>query len=194
MHAKWTNFNSLSYQTIIQNYQNYPKINIIFADLNGFKGNQFSKVFPNNISIRQMFQIIFEEMNFEDNIRNSVYFFYNCFRINTEDNTLLLNFFYNANPTINFYFNNFEDLPGTIFNVTIQNNRDLILNFNVGTLEQISDFRRRLNQRIENLRYRIINNPILNPGEIELNEDNERTFSSKGIRDDCTCRVELTEI
>ena len=85
-------------------------------------------------------------------------------------------------------------MPGKIFNVTIQNNIDLILNFNVGTLEQISNFRRRLNQRIENLRYRIINNPILNPGEIELNEDDDRTFSSIGIRDDCTCRVELTEL
>jgi hypothetical protein len=85
-------------------------------------------------------------------------------------------------------------LPGKIFNVSIQNNRDLRLNFKVGTLEQIKSFRRRINQEIENLRYSIINNPILNPGEIELSEDDERTFSSIGIRDNCICRVELAEI
>lgn len=138
-----------------------------------------------------MFSVIFEEMNFEVNM----YFMFNNSRINTENDTLLMNFF----PGYfirEIYFKDSmdEDLPGKKFIVTIQNNNDLILNFIVGTLEQISNFRRRRNQEIEYLNYRITNNPILNPGEIEINENDERTFSSIGIRDDCTCRVELSEI
>jgi len=183
-----TNFNSLLYQTILQNNQNSPRINIIFIDFNS--NDHFCKVFPNNISIRQMFIVIFEEMNFEGNS----YFIYNDSRINKEDDTLLMNFFSGYYSTIYFNDSMHEDLPGKIFIVTIQNNNDLILSFTAGTLEQISNFRRRLNQKIEYLNYRITNNPILNPGEIEINESDERTFSSIGIRDDCTCRVELSEI
>jgi len=184
-----TNFNSLLYQTILQNNQNSPRINIIFIDFNNTH-DLFCKVFPNNISIRQMFTVIFEEMNFEGNSD----FIYNHSRINKEDDTLLMNFFSGYYSTIYFNDSMHEDLPGKIFIVTIQNNNDLILSFTAGTLEQISNFRRRLNQKIEYLNYRITNNPILNPGEIEINESDERTFSSIGIRDDCTCRVELSEI
>ena len=186
---------SLSYQNNFQNNQNSPFINIIFKFYDNIN-KPFCRVFPINISIRQMFIIIFEQF-FEENERNFFYFVYNGSIINTEDNTLLSNFvsFHNnQNIEIRYYFNLLEDFPGKIFNVNIQNNRGLILNLKVGTLEQIKSFRRRINQEIENLRYSIINNPILNPGEIELNEDDERTFSSIGIRDDCICRVELLEI
>ena len=182
---------SLSYQNNFQNNHNSPMINIIFL----FNGEHFCRAFPINISIRQMFIIIFEEF-FEEVERNFIYFYYNASTIDTEDNTLLSNFFsypnLNQNIEIRNCFNILEDLPGKIFKVSIQNNRNLELNFKVGTLEQIKSFRRRINQEIENL----INNPILNPGagEIELNEDDERTFSSIGIRDDCTCKVELSEI
>ena len=188
---------SSSYQNIFQN-QNPPMINIIFR----FSDNivdRFCRPFPINISIRQMFIFIFEEF-FEENERNFFYFVYNGSVINTEDNTLLSNFFsifsYYQNIEIKKFSNILEDLPGKVFNVSIQNNRNLELDFTVGTLEQIRSFRRRLNQGIENLRYSIINNPILNPGEgeIELSEDDERTFSSIGIRDNCICRVELAEI
>ena len=171
-------------------------INIIFiANI----GGHFHRIFPINISIRQMFIIIFEEC-FEENERNFIYFLNNASTINTEDNTLLSNFFSSHNfqntEIIIICFSIIEDLPGKIFIVSIQNNRDLTLDFKVGTLEKIKSFRRRINQKIENLRYSIINNPILNPGEgeIELSEDDERTFSSIGIRDNCICRVELAEI
>jgi hypothetical protein len=185
---------SLSYQNILQNNQNFPMININFI-CQECGEHKFCRVFPNNISIRQMFIIIFEEF-FEENERNAIYFLYNNSRINIEDNTSLINFcpYYSIFITIRFIINLLEDLPGKIFNVSIQNNRNLILDLNVGTLEPISSFRRRLNQKIENLRYRIINNPILNPGEIELREDDERAFFSIGIRDNCICSVELSEI
>ena len=187
---------SLSYQNNFQNNQNSPFINIFFI-VNDNISKRFCRAFPINISIRQMFIIIFEQF-FEENERNFFYFVYNGSIINTEDNTLLSNFVSfqnNQNIEIRYYFNLLEDFPGKIFNVDIQNNnRNSILNLKVGTLEQIKSFRRRINQEIENLRYSIINNPILNPGEIELNEDDERTFSSIGIRDDCICRVELLEI
>jgi hypothetical protein len=186
---------SSSYQNIFQNNQNSPMINIIFiANI----GGHFHRIFPINISIRQMFIIIFEEC-FEENERNFIYFLNNASTINTEDNTLLSNFFrfqHISNIEIRSRFGVIEDLPGKLFIVSIQNNRNLELDFTVGTLEQIRSFRRRLNQGIENLRYNIINNPILNPGEgeIELSEDDDRTFSSIGIRDNCICRVELAEI
>ena len=187
---------SLSYQNNFQNNQNSPFINIFFI-VNDNISKRFCRAFPINISIRQMFIIIFEQF-FEENERNFFYFVYNGSIINTEDNTLLSNFVSfpnNQNIEIRYYFKLLEDFPGKIFNVDIQNNnRNSILNLKVGTLEQIKSFRRRINQEIENLRYSIINNPIIIPGEIELNEDDERTFSSIGIRDDCICKVELLEI
>ena len=80
---------SLSYQNNFQNNQNSP-INIFFI-FNDNISKPFCRVFPINISIRQMFIIIFEQF-FEENERNFFYFVYNGSTINTEDNTLLSNF------------------------------------------------------------------------------------------------------
>jgi hypothetical protein len=114
---------SSSYQNIFQNNQNSPMINIHFsANIR----ERFCRPFPINISIRQMFIFIFEEF-FEENERNFIYFVYNASIINTEDNTLLSNFFssHNFPNTENIIcFSIIEDLPGKIFIVRIQNNRN----------------------------------------------------------------------
>ena len=47
---------------------------------------------------------------------------------------------------------------------------------------------------VKESKYKIINKPILYTGNIEVKEDCERTFSSIGIRDDCICKLYLSEI
>ena len=192
-----TNFNSLYYQSILEIYKDSPKINAIFQS-SGFK---LTRVFPNNISIKQMFKTFFKEMNLEKNKINSLEFLYNGYRISPEDDRILKNVLLYG-PNITIY--NTRDIVlkkvidnhgyGKVFEVSIENNKGITLNFMVGTLEQISDFRKRLNEKVKELKFRIINNPILYPGNIEVKEDCERTFSSIGIRDDCICKVNLSEI
>ena len=193
-----TNFNSLYYQSILEIYKDSLKINAIFQSSTGFK---LSRVFPNNISIKQMFKTFFKEMNLEKNKINSLVFLYDGNRISPEDDRILKNELQD-NSYITFY--NTKDIvlqkgihnhgAGKVFEVSIENNKGITLNFMVGTLEQISDFRKRLNEQVKELKFRIINNPILYPGNIEVKEDCERTFSSIGIRDDCICKVNLSEI
>jgi hypothetical protein len=121
--------------------------------------------------------------------------------MNTKDDRILKNIF-GVNSTITIFntgevvSQNFIDNngPGKVFEVSIENNKGIILDFTVGTLEQISNFRKSLNGKAEELKYKINNNPILYPGNIEVKEDCERTFSSIGIRDDCICKLDLSEI
>ena len=190
-----TNFNSLYYQSILEIYKDSPKINIRFKSNCGFN---LARVFPNNISIRQMFNIFFKEMNLDKNKINSLCFLYNGCKINIKDDKILKNMISNnENITTITFFKNCEfeyDIPGKKIEISIENNKGIILDFKVGTLEQISIFRKRLIEKIDELKYKIINNPVLYPGNIEVEEDNEKTFSSIGIRDDCICKVNLSEI
>ena len=192
-----TNFNSLYYQSILEIYKDSPKINITFRFTSGY---QFNLVLPDNISLKQMFKIFFKEMNLEKN-KYSLKFLYDGETMNTKDDRILKNIF-GVNSTITI-FNTGEVVPqnyidnngpGKVFEVSIENNKGIILDFKVGTLEQISNFRKRLNGKAEELKYKINNNPILYPGNIEVKEDCERTFSSIGIRDDCICKLDLSEI
>ena len=195
-----TNFNSLYYQSILEIYKDSPKINIFFKSSIGYLLNL---VLPNNISIKQMFKIFYKEMNIEKNKINSLKFLYNGRSMKIEDDRILEEIFeYSYNFTITFFIA--KDLapqdivytygPGKIFVISIMNNKGIKMDFYVGTLEQISNFRERLNKKIDELKFRIINNPILYPGNIDVKEDCERTLSSIGIRDDCICKINLSEI
>ena len=193
-----TNFNSLYYQSILEIYKDSPKINITFRFSSGY---QFNLIFPDNISIKQMIKTFLKVMNLEEN--NSLKFLFNGEIINTDDDDdrILKNIFGGySNITI---FNTGEMVPqnyidcngpGKVFEVSIINNKGIELNFKVGTLEQIKNFRKRLNEMAKKLKYKIINNPLLYPGNIEVKEDCERTFSSIGIRDDCICKLDLSKI
>lgn len=192
-----TNFNSLYYQSILEIYKDSPKINITFRNTSGYR---FNLILPDNISIKQMFKIFLKEMNLEKN-KDSLNFLFNGVTMSTKDDRLLKNIF--GGDSIITIFNTGELVPqnyidnngpGKVFEVSIENNKGIILDFKVGTLEQISNFRKRLNGKAEELKYKINNNPILYPGNIEVKEDCERTFSSIGIRDDCICKLDLSEI
>lgn len=193
-----TNFNSLYYQSILEINKDSPKINITFRFASGY---HFNLVFPENISIKHMIKTFLKVMNLEEN--NSLKFLFNGETINTDDDDdRILKKIFGDNSTITIYntgeivSQNYIDCngPGKVFEVSIENNKGIILTFKVGTLEQIKNFRKRLNEMARESKYKIINNPILYPGNIEVKEDCERTFSSIGIRDDCICKLDLSEI
>ena len=78
---------------------------------------------------------------------------------------------------------------GKILNFNIKLN-DSNLKFTVGSLVQIKDFYKGLKDCI--IWYSLgikIDKVILNPGNIEINKDDERTFSAIGIRKDFECKL-----
>ena len=78
---------------------------------------------------------------------------------------------------------------GKILNFNIKSN-DSNLKFTVGSLVQIKDFYKGLKDCI--ILYNLgikIDKVIINPGNIEIKKDDERTFSSIGIRKDFECKL-----
>ena len=84
--------------------------------------------------------------------------------------------------------------PGKDLKVTLvnYNNNNIITNGKVGTLGQIKNLYDFVKYEIELLlTKKLLENPRIYPGGIEVKENDERTFSSIGIRDNFICKVKL---
>ena len=88
--------------------------------------------------------------------------------------------------------------PGKLLKFTLvndNNNNDIIIKAEVGTLEQIKDFYNKVKSEIKTFLTskgnKLLENPRIYPGGIEVKENDERTFSSIGIRDNFICKVKL---
>ena len=77
---------------------------------------------------------------------------------------------------------------GKILNFNIKSN-DSNLKFTVGTLVQIKDFYKGLEECTKYCLGIKIDKVIINPGNIEINKDDERTLSAIGIRKDFECKL-----
>ena len=185
-------YNNSEYKSLLEKHKNSPKINFIFCGNSGFN---LVRVFPNNITIKKMFEIFFKSIKIKENKIKEFVFIYSGEYINIYDNELLKNKFHNSNANIEFYLKNNVAIypcgPGKVLSITIENDKNLILNIEEGTLEQIKNFFKKLKGRLNGYGYQLLDNPIIFPEEIELKDNDIRTFSSIGIRNNFTCKVKI---
>ena len=185
-------YNNSEYKSLLEKHKNSPIINIIFIGNSGFK---LIRPFPNNITIKKMFEIFFKSIKIKENKIKEFVFIYSGEYINIYDNELLKNKFHNSNANIEFYLKNnvvnYPCGPGKVLSITIENDKNLILNIEEGTLEQIKNFCYKLKGRLNDYGYQLLDNPIIFPEEIELKDNDIRTFSSIGIRNNFTCKVKI---
>ena len=184
--------NYSEYYSLLEKHKNSPKINFIFCGNSGFK---LIRPFPNNITIKKMFEIFFKSIKIKENKIKEFVFIYSGEYINIYDNELLKNKFHNSNEKIEFYLKKniiiYPCGPGKVLSITIENDKNLILNIEEGTLEQIKNFCYKLKGRLNDYGYQLLDNPIIIPEEIELKDNDIRTFSSIGIRHNFTCKVKI---
>jgi hypothetical protein len=84
---------------------------------------------------------------------------------------------------------------GKLLAVTIKNENNILTNeFAAGTLQQIKCFYKKIKSTLYSNHYKLMDNPVIIPGEIELKQDDERTFSSIGIRENFICKVKVQKI
>ena len=84
---------------------------------------------------------------------------------------------------------------GKLLAVTIKNENNILTNeFVAGTLQQIKCFYKEIKSKLYSNHYKLMDNPVIIPGEIELKQDDERTFSSIGIRENFICKVKVQRI
>ena len=96
---------------------------------------------------------------------------------------------------LNFLENIKRECHGKLLAVTIKNENNTLTNeFVAGTLQQIKCFYKEIKSKLYNNNYKLMGNPIIIPGEIELKQDDERTFSSIGIRENFICKVKIQRI
>ncbi len=119
------------------------------------------------------------------------YIRYNGITLNLEDKNILY-----TDSDIKIIFLEIEKRKskGKMLVAIIKNENDILINKFTGTLQNIKNFYKELKAELYGYRYKLMGNPIIIPGEIELKEDDERTFSSFGIRENFTCKVKLLRI
>ena len=185
-------YNYSEYKSLLEENKNSPIINFIFIGDSRFN---LVRKFPNNITIKKMFEIFFKSIKIKENKIKEFVFIYSGEYINIYDNELLKNKFHNSNANIEFYLKKniiiYPCGPGKVLSITIENDKNLILNIEEGTLEQIKNFCYKLKGRLNDYGYQLLDNPIIFPEEIELKDNDIRTFSSIGIRNNFTCKVKI---
>ena len=83
--------------------------------------------------------------------------------------------------------------PGKLIRVKIIINGNIFEKTNIGTLEQIKNFYKKLKDYYYSIYNKSIENAKIYPEEIELKQDDERTFSSIGIREEFICKINFKE-
>ena len=188
------NFNSLYYRAILERHKNSPIISVTFKGETGF---QISRNFPIDITIKEMIKIFIFEMKIPKDEIFLYEFHLNCERLKFDDNKLLKERIMSGN-VIKFLkkssFISYQAGPGKIFIIHIENDEREIFELETGTLSQIKNIYNLIKMILKNMDLKLIGNPILYPGEIELKDDDERTFSSIGIRDECIVYVKCSKL
>ena len=161
------------------NYNNSNIINLKFITGSGFK---FRNSFPNDITIDKMIEIM------RTQIKKDIIFLKDGSKL--QGNKLLKDSINEKSEILilsnKSYFN--INVPGKPLKATIIYKTKKIRINKAGTLQQIKDFYKNLMYTVDN---KISGKPLIYPEEIELEPDDERTFSSIGIRHDFTCLIDL---
>jgi len=181
--------------------QNDTMINIIFKSNN----KNIALIIPNNITVKDMIGIFFNKNKIPEQNKKYFTFLINGKEININDNTLY-NEGYKNGSTITILTNRIKndynffylkrDCPGKKINAILKDKKsknEINAIIFAGTLQQIKNFYLILKKYLSQQKIEFTGSPIItyNNARIEVDEYNESTFSSLGIRNDFFCELEV---
>ena len=163
--------------------------NVILETLSGIKMN---KTFPKETTTEEIIKSFLSIMKIPIKLYLKQYYIrYNGITLRLEDK----NVFNEEIPNVTIIFfecMRFNIRKGKKLLVTIKKENEILTDeFFVGTLELLKCFYEELKSKLNRNHYKLIDNPIIIPGDIELKKDDERTFSSIGIRENFICKVKV---
>lgn len=177
-------------QDYYQNYLiKYKKGNLINITFETPKGQFINLVLPKNITIKEMINKYFWKMKISEKYKNNFNFIYKASTLDLNDiSTLYEKDILNNNKIIVEEKNNdyTNVIKGKKLKVSIINQKELNTTTYIGTLNQIKD----LFFHLKNIYPDYDINNITIEGK-ELKEDEEKTFSSIGIRENFICSINL---
>ena len=197
------------YNSLFEKYKNKNTYEIRFEDSNTNLLLKYMS-FPNGISEKEMIKAFLYNMKIPYEKRNYFAFYnyegkilgnYNYEGKFVGDNDTQIQFPLKNNKF--FFYKNFiypEGFYGKILKVSFEDNIGLSIFLNnrdiyAGSLQKIKDFFIKIKDYISKCNvifiYKILENPIIYPGEIELKIDDEKTFSSVGIIEDFICKLKV---
>ena len=181
--------NKSYYKNYLQKHKNEKLINISFDCKNTPVKKNLIKAFSPNTKIKEMIKIVLNEMQIPEENKNEFSFLFNAGKLdNNDDLTLYQKGISDLSNIIVFqsYILKDENIKGIklLVNVKFQNN--IILSDYIGTLNTIKDLYILLQNNLLDKNI-IIKNLKINKQKYEV--DDERTFSSLGIRGDFTCKI-----
>jgi len=183
-------------------YQNEEMMNIIFKS---DKVKKINLAIPYNITVKNLIYSFFNKFTIAQQNQKYFSFFFNDKELKLTDNKIYNEGFSNGN-VINFETkivkndSNYEYLksncPGKKITAFL-NDKNKKINLNsiifAGTLQQIKNFYKELKKYLSQQKIEFEGAPIIiyQNNSLELDENNENTFSSYGIRNDFICQIEL---
>ena len=186
------------YESLLLKYKNFDGINISLYKSDGIT---IGRYFPSDLTVLDMMKVFLSIMKIPFKyLYSDGSFLYNGENLIIKKNEFLKNLF-KKSATITYSDSNqviggdpFINLKiGKILNLNLNsdnNNR----RFTIGTLAQIKEFYKGLEMFNEwNQIVKRIDKVILYPGNIEIDKNDERTFSAIGIRNDFECKVILAK-
>lgn len=156
--------------------------------------SKINRAFPKDATIEEIIKSFLSEMRIPFKLYLKDYYIkYGSRVLHLEDKNVL---YENIDGImLNFLEIIKRECHGKLLAVTIKNENNTLTNeFVAGTLQQIKCFYKEIKSKLYSNNYKLMGNPIIIPGEIELKQDDERTFSSIGIRENFICKVKIQRI
>jgi hypothetical protein len=178
------------YNSLLSRKSNKDLYNVTL-EINSGKIN---RAFPKDATIEEIIKPFLSIMRIPFKLYHKDYYIkYSNRLLHLEDkNPLYQNF---SNERLIFMEIGKRKCHGKLLAVTIKNENDTLTNeFVAGTLQQIKCFYEEIKSKLYCNQYKLMDNPIIIPGEIELKMDDERTISSIGIRENFICKVKIQKI
>jgi hypothetical protein len=181
------------YNKYLSKNKNKNLLNIIFHFTSS---KPKTMIFAKDTTIKEMVKIFFNEIKIPE--INRKYFILNCNGINGDrldfdDKCILEKSSLNRGDYSDIYVlelkNKYLEINGKILKANIYSKNELILKFLVGTLGRIKDFYSDLEYSLPGWEHIILKKVEINGKE--LKKDDNRTFSSFGIRENFNCYIEF---
>ena len=181
-------------ETLLLKYKNSKRVNIICTTTSN--GIKYTIFLPVDITVLDMMKAFFAAMEVPFKYFEGK-FIYNGMDLTDKKNESLKDLFKDLS-SINITYFSLDNLIGGDHFYNLKTGK--ILNFNikfnnsnhkftVGSLVQVKEFYKALEECAKYSLGIKMDKVILNPGNIEINKDDERTFSAIGIRKDFECKL-----
>ena len=193
--------NDFYYKSLFLKHKNTDRF--IHVSLHGER--RISRKFPEDITIKEMLSAFLMELKIPIYLSNNFRFNFNCKNLHYEDNEKIKDLIYNNFAFIYFYETNhimggvfLFGKEGKLININLEIKKGNLclerIETEIGTLKIIKDLYFSIQSSLkllygkENLEIKEIK---IIPGNIEIKEDDERTLSLIGVREDFKCEVFL---